>query len=184
MSLARCAALCLIGVLPACGGGGSDTAGAGYCESGFVGGQSSWGCTSCSGVDPLDDNDDFSPAIDGNSATFTDFGLNTGGQIRITVEAPSGSFETGSSAGVLMRFPEGSYNTIGVQLSATRDGAVVASSGGLDNVAVAGNVEGAGADRFYSFTPQAPFDSIEAVVSVTGNTQRVNFRVYEFCGNR
>ena len=124
--------------LVACGGGDDDGDSGGgavaYCSEGFEGGSSNWGCTSCSGVDPLDDTDDFDPAIDGRAGTFTEFGLSSGGQMVISVEAPSGAFDAGSDAGALIRFPAGTYNTIGVQFRALFNGAVVSSSGGSSSV--------------------------------------------------
>lgn len=174
--------------LVACGGGDDDGDSGGgavaYCSEGFEGGSSNWGCTSCSGVDPLDDTDDFDPAIDGRAGTFTEFGLSSGGQMVISVEAPSGAFDAGSDAGALIRFPAGTYNTIGVQFRALFNGAVVSSSGGSSNTAVGGNVPGAGSDTYYRFTPQAPFDEIEAQISASGHSGQATFRVYEFCGDR
>lgn len=173
--------LSLAFILSACGGGGGPD---GYCQADFRGGSTGWGCTNCSGVDPLDDVDEFDRAIDGNSSSFQAFGLGPGGQIRITARRGEGAFEAAEQAGALLQFPTGIYNTIGVEFTAKRLGAVVASQGGEQHTAVAGNVENAGQPHYYAFSPQLAFDEIEALISVSGNTEQVNFRVYEFCGER
>jgi hypothetical protein len=166
--------------LSACGG----TDGAGYCVGSFQGGSTSWGCTSCSGVDPLDDEDDFQRAIDNKSGTATSFGLGTGGQITITAKAPAGmSFPAGVDAGALMRFPTGSYASIGMQFNTYRNGVRVDSGKGNAS-AVGGTVSGAGQDTYYPFTTTGTFDTLEAVVSVSGNNGNVDFRLAELCGDR
>lgn len=181
MILRSLVSLAFIWLLASCGGGAD---GAGYCVGSFEGGSTEWGCTSCSGVDPLDDEDDFKPAIDNKSGTARGFGLGAGGQITIRATAPAGmSFPAGVDAGALMRFPTGNFASIGVQFNTYRNGVRVDSARGNAS-AVGGTVAGAGQDTYYPFTSTGAFDALEAVVSVSGNNSNVNFRLAEFCGDR
>lgn len=47
-----------------------------------------------------------------------------------------------------------------------------------------GNVLEAGEDHYFSFAAAEAFDSIEAVVSLSGNASEQIVRLYEFCGDR
>ena len=172
----------LASLLAACGGGGGGDSS--FCVGSFQGGSTDWSCTNCSGVDPLDDEDDFDPAIDNHSGTSQAFGLDGGGQIVIRAEAPAGmTFPSGVDAGALMRFPAGTYAEIGVRFNLYRNGVLVDEGVG-GAVAAGGNVPGAGGKHYYTVEPTLEFDRIDAVVHVTGNIENAAFVMYEFCGDR
>lgn len=157
----------------------------GYCVGSLQGGSTSWSCTSCSGLDPLDDNEDFAPAIDDKASTWREFSLGQGGSsITITAHAPADTaFPAGVDPGALIRFPEGTFASIGVSFNTYREGAPVdVQSGGATGVA--GSVEDAGTPTYYSLTPIGEFDTVEAVITVSGNAEPAVFRVYEFCGDK
>lgn len=169
------------GLLSACGGGGGGGAGSAYCSGTFFGGDTTWACSNC--INNLSGSNAFAAAIDDNAGTFKEFGIGTnGGQITISATAPSGnSFPTGANAGALLRFPIGTFSSIGVQFNTYNGSTVVDTLAGGETAA--GNVSGAGTDKYYSLTSSGTFDKIEAVVSVTGNTDPALFRIYEFCGD-
>lgn len=176
-------------LLSGCGGGGygdgGSNSGGGYCVGNFLGGSTNWSCTNCSGLDPLDSVDDFDVAIDDNGYTYREFGIGSGGgQVTITATAPSNTaFPAGIDAGALMRFPTGTFSSIGVRFNTYNNGAPMDSQSG-GQTATAGNVSGAGSDTYYEVNPLTPFDSVEAVVTVSGNAGSAVFRLYEFCGDK
>lgn len=163
--------------------GGDDDSG--YCAGSLQGGSTSWGCTSCSGLDPLDDSDDFAPAIDDSASSYREFSLGAnGGSITITARAPEGTtFPAGVDAGALMRFPEGTFASIGVSFNTYKGNVPVDQQSGGET-GVAGTVQDAGTPAYYSLTPIGEFDTVEAVITVSGNVEPAVFRVYEFCGNK
>lgn len=157
----------------------------GYCVGSMQGGSTSWLCTSCSGLDPLDDSDDFAPAIDDSASTYREFSLGeNGSSITITARAPENTtFPAGVDAGALIRFPEGTFASIGVSFNTYNDGVPVDQQSGGET-GVAGTVQDAGTPAYYGLTPIGEFDTVEAVISVTGNVEPAVFRVYEFCGDK
>lgn len=167
------------------GSGGGNSGGSGYCVGSFLGGDTTWSCNNCSGLDPLDDNDDFSPSIDDDSGSYTSFGISPGGgQVTVTAIAPSGTtFPAGVDAGALMRFPSGSFTNVGVRFNTYNNSTPVDSQAGGATTAV-GNVPGAGSDTYYEITPSGGFTKLEAVITLSGNPDRADFRLYEFCGDK
>lgn len=170
----------LVTALVGCSGGGDSAGGGGYCVGTFEGGDTGFGCTSCSGVDPFVDNP-LPEAIDNNGRTYRGFGLDTNGSITITVAAPAGmSFPAGVDAGGLIRFPAGT--PVSASYSLFNDNApVVATSGAT--IAAGNTPPGAGSDTYYPVIPSATIDEIQLQISVTGNLSRAEFRLYEMCGD-
>jgi hypothetical protein len=176
----------LLVLLAACGSGGSsDTPAAGYCAGSFAGGSTSWACNNCGGLDPLDDHDDFAPSIDNDAASYTSFSVGAGGgEVIVRAVAVDGhTFPADVDAGTLMRFPPGLFSSISVRFNTYNSSTPVdAQQGG--STAAAGNVAGAGSDTYYGLTSSDAFDTLEAVVSVSGNSEPAWFRLYEFCGDK
>lgn len=168
------------------GGGGSGGGVSGYCTGAFLGGSTGWSCLGgCAGVDPLDNVDDFDVAIDDKASTFRGFGLDAGGS-EITISAtahPGTEFPSGANSGVLMQFPEGVYAQIGVTFNTYLDGVPVDSQV-VGATASGGTVDGAGSPKFYGFTATGSYNRLESTVRVAGNTDRTNFQVHEFCGDK
>ncbi|MDP3858601.1 MAG: hypothetical protein Q8Q73_12655 [Stagnimonas sp.] len=176
-------ALGLSSLLAGCGV--VDSGSSGYCAGSFQGGSTDWSCLSCSGVDALAGDQPFDVAIDNDAGTSRRFQLGgSGGEMTIRAFAPSDTvFPAGVRAGLLMRFPAGSYNGVSVRFNAYLGSTPVLSTGG-GSFAVSGNVDGAGSDTFYQVSPTANFDSLEAVITIAGNAEQAEFSVNEFCGDR
>lgn len=177
------ALLSACGLLAGCGLDGSGDGG--YCAGSFEGGSTDWSCISCNGVDPLAEDNPFDVAIDNQAGTARRFQFPaSGGQMTIRAIAPDDmQFPGGARAGLLMRFPAGTYSGVSVRFNAYLGSVPVASNGG-GSFAGSGNVDGAGSDTFYPVSPAAAFDRLEAVITLSGNAEAVDFRVNEFCGDR
>ena len=164
-------------LLTACSGGGG---GGDYCVGTFQGGSTSFGCTSCSGIDPFSDNP--SPeVIDNNGDTYQDIGLGPGGTITLQIMAPDGvSFPAGVDAGAKIRFPVG-YNVTAAYSLYNGSNPVAATSG--STISNGTSPEGAGEANYYEVVPAAEFNRIDLQLSIASNSTNVNFRLYEFCGD-
>ncbi len=157
----------------------------GYCAKSFVGGDTDWSCINCGGVDALDDADNFSRAIDNRASTGRAFTLGSpGGMMQVVARAKPGKvFDAGSLAGVLVRYPSGTYLTVTATVTAYRDGQQVSlTSVGGENTVV-GNIEAGYEDVFYSTVPAEEFDSVELTSSITGQAGPAEIEVKEFCGD-
>jgi hypothetical protein len=183
MRAARATVLTLSVIVSGCSGGGAgDDApiGAAYCAGNFFGGSAKSFCINCT-----NESQSLDKAIDDSASTYAKLGIQPqGGQITVTATASEGTtFPTGADAGALMRFPTGTFLSIAVQFNTYLNGDPVDVLTGGDS-AVGGTVSDAGTATFYSLEPSGAFDTLEAVVSVTGNMERAEFLLYEFCGDR
>jgi hypothetical protein len=171
----------LVLLLSGCGGGGDGPV---ACAAGFSGGSVVTNGSACNNCGTLNPN----AAIDDRFDTFATLSLGiNGGQLTVRARAPEGrTFAAGSNAGALMRFPRiesGGFTNVGVRFNTySGDTAVDTNEGGT--LTGFGNADGAGTDVYYAVTPSQAVDSIEAVVSLSGNAEVEEIRLYEFCGNR
>lgn len=168
-------------LLAGCGSGG-DGNGTGYCQAGFVGGSSvtlsTAACNNC------EVNNEGSPTIDGNAGSFATLTYGVGGgQLSLRAVAPAGTaFPAGANAGALMQFPGGTFTNVGVRFNSYRSGSPVGTAEGGEFTNV-GSLR-PGMDHYYNVSPSGEFDTLEAVVSLSGNAEATDVRLYEFCGHR
>lgn len=173
---------CVALMAGACGGGGDGSSGGGslgYCSGSFAGGLATVesACPVCSVDSPA-------ASIDDNGQSFATITYGpSGGNVVIRASAPEGmTFPTGANAGALMRFPTGIFTSIGVRFNTYRDGQPVDTlSGGA--LTVVGSYDNPN-DNYLSLTTSGEIDTIEAVVTLSGNAQSESVRLYEFCGDR
>lgn len=167
-------------LLSACGGSGSSTCGAGF--AGAAVSSSTSGCAGCR-VDGVE------AAIDGNGGTAAELVFNAsgltpaGGQIRLT--GSGREFGGGSTVGAYMQFPylaSGGYTNIAVSFTTYRGGVQQEVIEGSSTAV--GNIDGAGETRFYGGRSNLPFDSVEALTSLSGGGQPTTVQLFELCGNR
>lgn len=166
----------LASMLNACGSGSDN----GYCLASFKGGSSEASnvCTGgCTITSEHDSNDD-------NASSYTRIVFQPGGgQANLRASAP-GTLEVPStnSAGALMRFPGESFPNVGVTFSFYNNGVSVATGSG-GGIRVNGRLDGAGNDTYYGdASSTVTFDAVEAVVTLSGNSEVEEVRVYEICG--
>ncbi|TAJ52312.1 MAG: hypothetical protein EPN60_03415 [Nevskiaceae bacterium] len=166
-----CAALALL--LAACGGGDG-----GYCTGSFQGGDHNVVCTNCSWDRP-------EAAIDNDPGSYASLIIGSGGgAVTLRGYAPEGlSFPANVDAGALMRFPPGNFVNTSVRFNSYNGNLPVdvLSGGGMAGY---GEIPGAGSESYYQMFPLAGFDSLEAVITLSGNSEPVEVRVYELCGDR
>lgn len=171
-----------LALLAGCGGGGGAV-----CSDGFGGGAVTSDVSSCPGCEV--DNPFSAADADGDSSA--DLVINKSGASpnggRISVQATSSgvTHSAGGQVGALMQFPflaSGGYTNVGVSFNTYLNGvlqeAISGSSTGF------GNIDGAGSKTFYGGTSTKMFDSVAALVTLSGATTPTTVNLYEICARR
>lgn len=181
MTMWRMAAVvsCCSAICGCSSGGGSSNELADYCLAHFLDGATQADCPDCV-------TQDYDVVIDDDGSTFVEMAFAPGGTGTATVRAtaPFGTtFNSGSNAGALARFPNGAYENIGIRFQTYLSGVNV--TGGTNGEFTAtGNVSGNGSDKYYAFSPNSEFDAIEVILNLGGNDERAIVRLYEICADR
>ena len=158
---------------------------ASYCAESFRGGETEWSCVNCTNdLDPLDDEDDFAPAIDNNESTSTAFAMSEGGgRVVVRATAPAGTvFAPGGSAGALVYFPRALFAYAHLSFSTYRNG-VLADANREPKMTIIGSLLESGEEAYYAFTPSTEFDALEIELIGLGDVGRSEFRLHEFCAD-